>query len=128
MKVCHEVNDYFCFEKVEKTVSNENSETFKRCNCLSSCNSIDYDYKVYFEKMNNPGDGGNTTSMSLSIYFDDDEFIVLKRYVSFGTVSLLSNIGGILGLFLGVSFLSLVEIFYFFIIRFINNLWWSESK
>jgi acid-sensing ion channel, other len=63
----------------------------------------------------------------MSIYFADDEFIVLKRSATFGTVTFLSNIGGLLGLFLGVSVLSAVEVFYFFVIRFINNLWWSQS-
>jgi Amiloride-sensitive sodium channel len=62
---------------------------------------------------------------SMSVYFADNEFIVMKRYASFGTVTLLSNIGGLLGLFLGASFMSFVEVFYFFVIRLINNLWWK---
>jgi acid-sensing ion channel, other len=57
------------------------------------------------------------------VYFDKDEYVAYKRYPSHGTVSLLSNIGGVLGLFLGISVLSIVEMIYFFTLRFIANLW-----
>jgi acid-sensing ion channel, other len=62
----------------------------------------------------------------LEIYFANDEFIVYRRYAAFGAVTFLSNIGGLLGLFLGASFLSAVEVFYFFVIRLINNSWWKN--
>lgn len=65
---------------------------------------------------------------SASIYFDDDEYIAYKRFASFGTVSFLSNIGGLLGLFLGVSVLSIVEFLYFFTLRFIDNLWFDNLQ
>jgi acid-sensing ion channel, other len=63
---------------------------------------------------------------SMTIYFDNDEFIVLRRYASYEFVNFISHIGGILGLFLGVSVLTAVEVFYFFVIRLINSLWWTE--
>lgn len=59
----------------------------------------------------------------VSIYFGSEEYSGYKRYASYGTVSLLSNIGGLLGLFLGISFLSVVETIYFFTLRFFNDLW-----
>jgi Amiloride-sensitive sodium channel len=68
------------------------------------------------------------TKSSMSIYIAEDEVFVFKRYATYGIVTLLSNIGGLLGLFLGVSVLSVVEVFYFFVIRFINNMWWKESN
>jgi Amiloride-sensitive sodium channel len=79
------------------------------------------------EKIRNQGEG-NVTKSSVSIYFADDEFFVSKRYLSFGNVTILSKVGGLLGLFLGISILSLIEFFYFFVIRFLNNLWWKESR
>lgn len=35
----------------------------------------------------------------------------------YGTVDFLANCGGLLGLFVGVSVLSIVEVFYYFILR-----------
>jgi acid-sensing ion channel, other len=110
-------------------VEDEQGEIFKRCDCLPSCNSITYRVLPHFEKIERPDDNEKMNLHStISIYFDDDEFIVLRRYASFGTVTLLSNIGGLLGLFLGVSVLSTVEVFYFFVIRLIYDLWRTKSN
>jgi amiloride-sensitive sodium channel len=62
---------------------------------------------------------------SATIYFDDDEYIAYKRYASYETVAFLSNIGGLLGLFLGVSIFSFVEILYFLTLRLVGN-WWRR--
>jgi hypothetical protein len=62
---------------------------------------------------------------AVQVYFDDVEYIAYRRYASFGTVTLLSNIGGLLGLFLGVSVLSVIETIYFFTLRFIDDLWYK---
>lgn len=126
-KICNDRLDFDCYDKVIIAIHDEESEAFKSCGCLHACNSIEYNFDIYYENIKNQTADGNTTRSSLSIYFADDEFIVLKRYASFGTVTLLSNIGGLLGLFLGVSVLSLVEVFYYFVIRLINNLWWKET-
>jgi acid-sensing ion channel, other len=102
----------------------ESSPQVQQCDCLPSCNSIDYNINVHFEKFKTEN-GSKEERASMSVYFADDEFIVMKRYASFGTVTLLSNVGGLLGLFLGASVMSFIEIFYFFVIRLVNNLWWK---
>jgi acid-sensing ion channel, other len=43
--LCQEI-DYNCFINVLWMVYDESSESFKRCNCLPSCNSIDYNIEV----------------------------------------------------------------------------------
>lgn len=43
----------------------------------------------------------------------------MLRSELFGLTDFLANCGGLLGVFLGFSFLSLVEIFYFFTLRYI---------
>ena len=58
-----------------------------------------------------------------SFYFGGDAFVAYKRYETYGRVALLSNIGGLLGLFLGISLLSVIEIIYFFTLRFIDDFW-----
>jgi acid-sensing ion channel, other len=118
--------DFDCYMKVDATVKSEDSETFRRCSCLSSCTSVDYTSDVVFERIYDPTDGENISRSSMSIYFGSDEFVVHQKIARLGNVSVLSNVGGLLAFFLGISVLSIVEIFYFFVIRFVNNLWWDE--
>ena len=105
-------------------ILDDSSVFSKRCNCLPTCSSVEYFINTYQERI--PGNDGNVSSFS--IYFADDEFIVFRRSASFGAVSLLSNVGGLLGLFLGISVLSIVELFYYFVIRFVNNLWLRQPQ
>jgi acid-sensing ion channel, other len=102
----------------------ESSPQVQLCDCLPSCSLIDYNVNVHFEKFKTDNDS-EVERASMSVYFADDEFIVMRRYASFGTAALLSNIGGLLGLFLGASVMSFIEVFYFFVIRLVNNLWWK---
>lgn len=47
----------------------------------------------------------------------------LLRYQPFKLVDFLSYVGGILGLFAGISVLSIVEVFYYFTIRILIDVW-----
>lgn len=64
---------------------------------------------------------------SLSVYFGSDGFVAYKRFESYGAVGLLSKIGGLLGLFFGLSMLSIIETVYFFTLRFLVD-FWSKKK
>ena len=48
--------------------------------------------------------------MSILIYYKELEYIFISQEAKTETFSFVSNIGGIFGLFLGISFLSFVEI------------------
>jgi hypothetical protein len=65
--------------------------------------------------------GTRTWHGFMRFYFGSDEYTAVKLYKTYDTVSFLSNCGGILGLFLGISALSVVEVFYFFVIRVIGD-------
>lgn len=56
------------------------------------------------------------------LFFKEDQFIALKRAELFGITDFIANCGGLLGLFMGVSLLSIVEIIYFCTIRWIYRL------
>lgn len=58
------------------------------------------------------------------IFFRDSQFITSKRSELYGQTDFLANCGGLLGLFMGVSILSLVEVLYFFTIR----VWFHVKK
>lgn len=53
----------------------------------------------------------------LQIFFKENRFITSKRSELYGWTDFLANCGGSLGLFMGVSLLSIVEIIYFCTLR-----------
>lgn len=105
----------------------DDTEDIKKCDCLQECNSIEYEiqviktklkYEHHYKTYNNAKYWINSTYYgALVIYFGDTEYTALKQYASYGTVSFLSEVGGLLSLFLGVSVISVIEIFYFLVIR-----------
>ena len=91
----------------------------KDCNCLALCSFIRYKYgviknKFILEELK--------SHIEVTMRWRDSEFYAMKRHQQFRFVDLLSYFGGILGLFAGISVLSIVEIFYFLTLRLINDL------
>ncbi|XP_070509997.1 pickpocket protein 28-like [Chironomus tepperi] len=87
-----------------------------KCNCLPLCNYVSYTYEVVtkvYQKVQ------NTT---ISLMWKDAEYYAQIRYQQFKLVDFLSYVGGILGLFAGISVLSIVEFFYYFTLRLFSNL------
>jgi Amiloride-sensitive sodium channel len=60
---------------------------------------------------------------SAQIRFSDDQYVGYKRYATHRTVELVSVVGGLWGLFLGFSVLSIAEFAYFVTLRFLGNFW-----
>ncbi|XP_049855583.1 pickpocket protein 28-like [Schistocerca gregaria] len=97
------------------------------CDCLPSCTDLSFDAEIsqadldteaYFQaqKINFAETVGYRMS-SLNVYFKDNQFIPSRRSELYGVTDFIANCGGLLGLFMGFSVLSLVEVFYFFSIR-----------
>lgn len=60
------------------------------------------------------------TVLSVMIYYEDHSYTMISQTAKTGFLDLVSNFGGLLGLFIGTSFLSFVELIEIFIeIRFI---------
>lgn len=105
----------------------DKNDEITSCDCLQDCNSIEYEiqviktklkYEHHYIEVNNASYWYNSTyNGALVVSFGDDEYTALKRYASYETISFLSNVGGLLSLFLGVSVMSFIEIFYVLIIR-----------
>lgn len=53
----------------------------------------------------------------LSIFFKEHQFITSRRSELYGQTDFLANCGGLLGLFMGVSALSIIEVIYYFTLR-----------
>ncbi|XP_059219966.1 pickpocket protein 28 [Stomoxys calcitrans] len=133
MPVCGEDKNT-CYLKAEDNMLQEHFssqyENGNNCNCLPSCTSLefdaeisqgDFDTKRYFEasKMDLPFDAAIS---HLVVHFKDNEFITSKRSELYGFSDFLANCGGVLGLFMGFSILSFVEIIYHATLRLWSNM------
>lgn len=126
------------------------------CNCLPSCTSINYDAEIsqanfdHIEVMRSFGE--NVSELidfhlaRVTIYFKEAQFITSRRSELYGLTDFMANCGGLLGkwkylksfeifmflfclgLFMGVSILSLIEIIYYLSLRFTCNLKYRKKK
>ncbi|XP_063916762.1 pickpocket protein 28-like [Zophobas morio] len=114
------------------------------CDCLPACTSITYNAETSQADFNWPmlfqGFKANFSEFPgiqmtrLTLFFKDMQFITSERNELYGQTDFLANCGGLLGLFTGFSFLSIVEIVYFLSLRLLCNIkmygvhFWSGSK
>ncbi|KAL4709034.1 hypothetical protein ACJJTC_005895 [Scirpophaga incertulas] len=100
----------------------------KKCKCLPACTSIeyeaetsqaDYDWKALFTAVKTPVPEEDKDLMyaHVMIFFKEPQFITSRRSELYGQTDFLANCGGLLGLFMGFSILSVVEILYFLTLR-----------
>lgn len=64
----------------------------------------------------------------VNIFFKDQHFMRHERSELFGITDFFANIGGLMGLCMGFSILSLVEFLYFFSLRLILHIQGRNSK
>ncbi|XP_055621987.1 pickpocket protein 28-like [Toxorhynchites rutilus septentrionalis] len=135
-----ETSELYCTLEAQKQLLEQNADNYIRrkagagtaCKCLPSCNSIQYDAEITQTIFNfketlrlRLGPIGvpyedmikSKQISKLEIYFKDAQFITSKRTELYGTTDFIASCGGILGLCMGVSLLSLVELLYFCSIR-----------
>jgi acid-sensing ion channel, other len=132
------IKDRNCYQSVvhQNAADNVNEIQSSSCHCLSTCTSILYDAEIsnlhhigklgYFENLRKKTNKTKKNFLfgsiaSIDIGFRENQFVALKRSQLFGKTELLANCGGLLGLFLGFSIISIVEAFYFLTIRLITD-------
>ncbi|XP_058827730.1 pickpocket protein 28-like [Topomyia yanbarensis] len=118
-------NELFERDAVERRKGDRNYRT--GCNCLPSCTSVQYDAEITqndFEWVRwvralkvDVNESHGVYLSRLGIYYKEAQFIASKRSELFGLTDFLANCGGLLGLCMGVSLLSLVELVYFCSVR-----------
>ncbi|KAJ8733085.1 hypothetical protein PYW08_001383 [Mythimna loreyi] len=128
-RICTEIDDE-CMKEARRIMQYQelSKDSKNRCHCLPACNTMDYDAEIlktdfnlkqlmetYIKAVNLTYDRVNFSK--LEMYFKQPRFMSWRRSELFGLIDFLANCGGLLGLFLGFSFLSLVEIFYFLSLR-----------
>jgi acid-sensing ion channel, other len=112
-------------------------ETFMRCNCLDECNSIKYKTEIIAHGYNVVNatesssyyDRNLQFETKLEFKFKDVDVVPLRRYRHMTFSDFLAQSGGMMGLFAGISALSIIEIFYFLTLRWMVNLCrWIKNK
>ncbi|XP_058122939.1 pickpocket protein 28-like [Anopheles ziemanni] len=107
--------------------TNDGGNVATECICLPACSSIQYDLEVTQSAMDMikyleanrifDKEAESIIVSKLEIYFKESHFITSRRSELYGMVDFLANCGGLLGLFMGVSILSLLEICYYITIH-----------
>ena len=86
------------------------SLSFNELNVLSYVDLIQSNFSFDFVKRQVDGQTAKSSIVSLNVYYDSLAYTVLAESPQMDVISLVANIGGNLGLFLGVSLFSLGEI------------------
>lgn len=99
--------------------------SLKECKCLDQCDSIKYNIEVFEKKRS---DYNKTldlkqvgSDVTINFKFNGAEVIPMRRHQPVTIIEVLAQSGGMMGLFAGVSALSIIEVFYFFSLRIFSN-------
>lgn len=126
-----------CVENVENEYAIEiMTKKANNCNCLPACHSISYDAELSMAKYdrhdaiiakypwfkNQTKRSKYLKHLRIFISFKDEQFFASRRSELYGKTDFIANCGGIMGLFMGVSLLSIVEMVYFSTLRLGCNL------
>ncbi|KAJ0172807.1 hypothetical protein K1T71_011946 [Dendrolimus kikuchii] len=115
----------------DQYLSTQGREFADACKCLPTCNTvnydadvmeIDYDFEYYFNSFCNRLENCDTYNESykyakIEWIFKRHSFVGMTRTSIFGVTDFIAQCGGLLGLFLGFSFLTAVEIIYYVTLR-----------
>ncbi|XP_055644078.1 pickpocket protein 28 [Toxorhynchites rutilus septentrionalis] len=126
-KICSKA-DAGCYEEIKSSIA-LTANTSLMCSCLPGCFEISYSmylttaelcigkFKIR-EKLLTQNDSYARANIALVyIFFSDTYFRSFTKGELVGFTDFLSNIGGLLGLFMGFSLISLAEVFYFITLR-----------
>ncbi|XP_055598387.1 pickpocket protein 28-like [Uranotaenia lowii] len=140
-----EMSNIKCVIEAEKELTemslpnDEGKPTFwASCNCLPACISYQYEFEVTESESSKTSGrrssfkqledyGGDITR--LNIYFKKSSFLASRRSELYTLTDFVANCGGLLGLFMGFSLVSVIELLYYCLLRPALNLWnkWKKS-
>ena len=110
------------------------------CHCLPGCSEINYASSLTYESLDPQflAMSGYGTDLNVSAYksnlavvhlfFTETQFLNYYKTELIGVSDFLSTRGGLLGLFLGFSFISAVEIFYFLVVDVLGKMFKRHHK
>uniref|UniRef100_A0A182YDB6 Pickpocket n=1 Tax=Anopheles stephensi TaxID=30069 RepID=A0A182YDB6_ANOST len=126
MNLCNSTTNYRPYDVLDKIVGGQlreqnipRSQFFQRlCNCLPACVDFRYraessTYTVAVEPWTMELNSTEGLSSELVVEFAEDHFYPLVRSVRYSVLDFVGDFGGLIALFLGISIVSLVEVFFF---------------
>ncbi|XP_008207212.2 pickpocket protein 28-like [Nasonia vitripennis] len=119
------------YEDEDPLATSFNVTKVPNCRCYPGCFEINYSteisqsmlmatFDIPVEYFKNNAEYFEKNIALVHIFFIDDSYMKYSKNQLYGFAELLSNTGGLLGLFMGFSLLSVIEIVYYFFIR----IWW----
>jgi len=87
------------------------------CGCLDTCNDVKYNIDIIERKITGQNKNLDNATMTITFRYKNDKFLPLVRRISFTFEDFLCQAGGLLGLYAGISALSVVELLYFITVR-----------
>lgn len=127
-KICNR-KKALCYDKVLYSIA-QTSDQNHSCICLPACYEVNYEREISISRL---GSGSFQTSEDIffskdpgnvqkniavvHIFFQDNVFRSFTKGEFIGFTEFLSSTGGLLGLFMGFSVISLIEFIYFLSIR-----------
>jgi acid-sensing ion channel, other len=124
MNLCN-IQEMECFYPFLRTSLDEFEHFFETdgvCKCLPSCNSIEYKFQIISNDNDDYKHNEGDVEASFEFRYKDGDYFPMIRYQEFKTKDFLSYVGGLLGLFAGISVLSIIEFIYFFTLRVFSDL------
>ena len=115
---------YNCSTNIEKQFRANTIDSECRALCPLECSSVKYDltvstlsypsvntYNFYKDKLGNESyEEVKSKSIELNVYYSELGYTLITQTTKTSVIDLLSSIGGTLGLYIGISLLSFVEI------------------
>lgn len=117
MSVCNQYSTVICVQNIESLRASDYDHLYSThgvCNCLQPCSYVRYSYTVIrreFYKFY------NIKRNIITMKWKDSDYFPMVRFQEYKLTDFFSFFGGILGLFAGISVLSVFEIFYFLTLR-----------
>jgi acid-sensing ion channel, other len=109
------VADEKCFRKIEESFEVEK----EKCKCLQPCERVKYEVEVERPGLDQGYKGFYVDILRSNFHIDfavDQTFPLIKAK-KYSIADILSNVGGMIGLLTGFSFLSFAEILYVFVFK-----------
>jgi len=79
--------------------------------CPLECDSVKYETSHSFTKYSEKYQESNKNMISFRIFYEKLDYTVMDEVAQMNVFDLISNVGGNLGLFIGISFISFAEVF-----------------
>ncbi|XP_030558029.1 pickpocket protein 28 [Drosophila novamexicana] len=135
------VRDSICIRRAQRP---ENRAESSKCRkeCLPSCFDISYaadalyfplakrDFRIANKQVANMNKSYVLENIAvMNLYYRESAYYGSMKNVYIGFTEFLSNIGGVMGLFMGFSVISIAEVLYFLVLKPISELIsWKRSK